>query len=144
MVMQLKTKNMVERLKRWESPRKRGRNDKGKGGSARARQLRKREQMLRQKLKKRVEVAQKPEKLKREGREIIPSLFFGQLSLYCSVTEKSDIDILITFKEKADSKKYFGVLFYLEDLLNCPVDLITETSLRPELQPYVDAEKIDV
>ena len=42
---------MVERLKRWESPRKRGRNDKGKGGSARARQLRKREQMLRQKLK---------------------------------------------------------------------------------------------
>lgn len=43
---------MVERLKRWETPRQRGRNDKGKGGSARARQLRKREQMLRQKLKK--------------------------------------------------------------------------------------------
>ncbi len=70
---------MVERLKRWESPRKRGRNDKGKGGSARARQLRKREQMLRQKLKKQVEVAKKTDKLKREGREIIPSLFFGQL-----------------------------------------------------------------
>ena len=67
---------MVERLKRWESPRKRGRNDKGKGGSARARQLRKREQMLRQKLKKQAEVTQKPEKLNREGREIIPSLFF--------------------------------------------------------------------
>ena len=66
---------MVERLKRWESPRKRGRNDKGKGGSARARQLRKREQMLRQKLKKQVGVAQKPEKLKREERETIPSLF---------------------------------------------------------------------
>lgn len=42
---------MVQRLKRWESPRKQGRNDKGKGGTARARQLRKREQMLRQKLK---------------------------------------------------------------------------------------------
>ena len=42
---------MVERLKRWESPRKQGRNDR-KGGSARARQLRKREQMLKAKLKK--------------------------------------------------------------------------------------------
>lgn len=58
---------MVERLKRWESPRKRGRNDKGKGGSARARQLRKREQMLCQKLKQQGE--QKPEKLQQPGRE---------------------------------------------------------------------------
>ncbi len=82
---------MVERLKRWESPRKRGRNDKGKGGSARARQLRKREQMLRQKLKKQVEVPKKTEQSKREGREIIPSLFFGQLSLYCSVRAKRKI-----------------------------------------------------
>jgi hypothetical protein len=42
---------MSQRLKRWESPRKEGRNDKGKGGSARQRQLKKRTQMLRQKLK---------------------------------------------------------------------------------------------
>ena len=38
-------------LKRWESPRRRGRNDKGKGGSARARQIRKQQKMLRKKLK---------------------------------------------------------------------------------------------
>lgn len=41
---------MRQRLKRWESPRREGRNDKGKGGSARQRQLKKRQQMLRQKL----------------------------------------------------------------------------------------------
>jgi len=41
---------MTQRLKRWESPRRQGRNDKGKGGSARARQLKKRQQMLRKKL----------------------------------------------------------------------------------------------
>lgn len=40
-----------QRLKRWESPRRQGRNHKGKGGSARARQLKKQTQMLRQKLK---------------------------------------------------------------------------------------------
>jgi hypothetical protein len=39
------------RLKRWESPRKEGRNDKGRGGSARQRQLKKQRQMLRKRLK---------------------------------------------------------------------------------------------
>lgn len=62
---------MVERLKRWESPRKRGRNDKGKGGSARARQLRKREQMMRQKLKQNKE--KKPQGDRK--REVVPSFF---------------------------------------------------------------------
>jgi hypothetical protein len=41
---------MARMLKRWESPRREGRNDKGKGGSARQKQLRKRNQMLRKKL----------------------------------------------------------------------------------------------
>lgn len=39
------------RLKRWESPRRKGRNDKGKGASARQRQLKKQTQMLRKRLK---------------------------------------------------------------------------------------------
>ena len=43
------SKNM--RLKSWESPRSEGRNSKGKGGSARARQLKKQQQTLRKKLK---------------------------------------------------------------------------------------------
>jgi hypothetical protein len=38
-------------IKRWESPRRKGRNDKGKGSSARLRQLKKQRQMLRRKLK---------------------------------------------------------------------------------------------
>ena len=71
---------MVERLKRWESPRKRGRNDKGKGGAARARQLRKREQMLRQKLKNSSELKPKKQaKRKRDQqRDLFPSVFFLQ------------------------------------------------------------------
>ena len=48
-------------------------------------------------------------------------------------TAQPNSDILITFDAPATSKRYFGVLFYLEDLLECPVDLITETALRPEL-----------
>lgn len=40
----------MKHLKRWESPRKQGRNIKGKGGTARLRQIRKQQQMLRKKL----------------------------------------------------------------------------------------------
>jgi hypothetical protein len=42
---------MSQRLKSWESPRHEGRNDKGKGGSARQRQKKKQLQMLRKKLR---------------------------------------------------------------------------------------------
>ncbi|MFQ3637907.1 MAG: hypothetical protein SNJ57_18945 [Cyanobacteriota bacterium] len=42
---------MSRQLKRWESPRREGRNAKGKGGSARQRQLRKQFKTLSQKLK---------------------------------------------------------------------------------------------
>lgn len=38
----------------------------------------------------------------------------------------------------------FGVQFYLEDLLGCPVDLVTEKALRPELRPYIKQERVNV
>jgi hypothetical protein len=66
------------RLKRWESPRKEGRNDKGRGGSARKRQLKKQRQMLRQRLKE----PNKPENNKNERAgedKFIFPLFFGLL-----------------------------------------------------------------
>ncbi len=73
---------MVERLKSWESPRKRGRNDKGKGGTARARQLKKREKLLRKKLKQNESIQGKKSHKSQEG-EIIPPLFF---CLYFGIT----------------------------------------------------------
>ena len=66
---------MVERRKSWESPRKRGRNHKGKGGSARARQLRKREKLLRKKLQQNQNIEALRHPKSQEG-EMIPPLFF--------------------------------------------------------------------
>ena len=60
---------MTQRLKRWESPRRQGRNDKGKGGSARQRQLKKKTQMLRQKLKESQKADQQNQQNKKEGRD---------------------------------------------------------------------------
>ncbi len=41
---------MAQQLKRWESPRREGRNQKGHGGSAKARQYMKRQKRLRKRL----------------------------------------------------------------------------------------------
>ncbi|MHB1174111.1 MAG: nucleotidyltransferase family protein [Sulfuriferula sp.] len=36
----------------------------------------------------------------------------------------SDVDVLVAFDGPATSARYFGVQFYLEDLMGCPVDLV--------------------
>lgn len=60
-----------------------------------------------------------------------------------SATSDSDVDILVDFDGPATSKRYFGVQFYLEDVLGCPVDLVTEKALRTQLRPYIDRERVD-
>lgn len=56
----------------------------------------------------------------------------------------SDVDVLVDFGEPASPEAYFGVMFYLEDLLGCPIDLVTERALRAELRPYVERDAIVV
>ncbi|MGE9763691.1 MULTISPECIES: nucleotidyltransferase family protein [Pseudomonadaceae] len=56
----------------------------------------------------------------------------------------SDVDILVSFDGPATSERYFGVQFYLEDLLGSSVDLVTEKALRPELRPFIEAEAVNV
>ena len=60
-----------------------------------------------------------------------------------SATDNSDIDILVNFDGVATSQRYFGVQFYLEDLLGCSVDLVTEKALRKELRPHIEREAIN-
>jgi predicted nucleotidyltransferase len=61
-----------------------------------------------------------------------------------AATANSDVYILVSFDGVATSQRYFGVQFYLEDLLGCAVDLVTEKALRAELRPYIEREAIDV
>lgn len=56
----------------------------------------------------------------------------------------SDVDILVSFEGPTTSKQYFGVQFYLEELLDSPIDLVTDKALRPELRPYVENEAVYV
>jgi len=56
----------------------------------------------------------------------------------------SDVDVLVEFDGPATSARYFGVQFYLEDVLGSPVDLVTEKALRAELRPYIEKEALYV
>lgn len=56
----------------------------------------------------------------------------------------SDIDILVNFDGPATSNRYFGVQFYLEDLLGRRVDLVTQKALRSELRPFIEKEALHV
>ena len=58
--------------------------------------------------------------------------------------DSSDVDILVRFEGPATSKRYFGVQFFIEDLLHRPVDLVTHKALRKEIRPYVSSELVNV
>jgi predicted nucleotidyltransferase len=83
----------------------------------------------------------KPELQRRFG--VLRLALFGSRARE-SAREGSDADILVAFDGPASSARYFGVQFYLEDLLGCSVDLVTETALRAELRPYVERDAISV
>ncbi|MDO9404491.1 MAG: nucleotidyltransferase family protein [Polaromonas sp.] len=61
-----------------------------------------------------------------------------------SASGSSDVDILVSFEGPATSSRYFGVQFYLEDLLGCPVDLVTDKALRAEIRPFVEQDAVHV
>lgn len=74
---------------------------------------------------------------------VIDLALFGS-TVHDSAGPESDIDCLVAFDGPATSKRYFGVQFYLEDLLGRPVDLVTAKALRPELRPFIEREAIHV
>ncbi len=56
----------------------------------------------------------------------------------------SDVDVLVAFEGPASAKLFYGLQFFLEDLLGCSVDLVSEKALREELRPAVEADAITI
>ena len=78
-----------------------------------------------------------------EHKQVLVQRFgVARLALFGSVVRDaaqvgSDVDVLVAFDDPATSARYFGVQFYVEDLLGVAVDLVTEKALRPELRPFI-------
>ena len=55
----------------------------------------------------------------------------------------NDADVLIAIDDPAGSKRYFGVWSFLEDILGCLVDLVTEKAFRIEMRTLLEQALID-
>ena len=61
--------------------------------------------------------------------------------------ESSDVDLLVEFQDPEHSltRRFFGLLHYLEDRLGCEVDLFTTSSLKnPYFRSRVLRERVSV
>jgi len=52
-------------------------------------------------------------------------------------TPKSDVDILIDFDSKKGLFVFIGLKDYLEEILQCDVDLVTKNALHPALKDRI-------
>ena len=82
-------------------------------------------------------------------RSALDRLGIESLSLFGSVVRgenqpESDMDILVEFKSKATFDRYMELKFFLEDLLESRVDLVTHKALRPSMRPVIQREAIRV
>lgn len=87
--------------------------------------------------------------LKRHKPELAARFGVTDLALFGSAVHDrarpdSDVDILVRFDGPASSAQYFGVQFFLEDLLGKPVDLVTDKALRPQLRSHIEQEAVHV
>ena len=78
-----------------------------------------------------------------KNKEEIKKLGIKEIGLFGSVlkgkqTSKSDIDIIVEFKISSFDN-YANAIIFLEKILKKKVDLITKSSLRPELN-YIKKE----
>ena len=83
----------------------------------------------------------KPELVRRFG--ITDLALFGSTARD-EAQEGSDIDVMVEFDGRSTAKRYFGVQFYLEGLLECPIDLVQKSVVRVELKPYIERDLIHV
>ncbi len=88
--------------------------------------------------------------LKKHSKELKEKFGIKELGIFGSFVreeqkENSDIDILVEFKEEYKTfDNYMDLKFYLEELLNIKVDLISKTALKPSLKSYILEEVVYV
>jgi len=88
-------------------------------------------------------------RLKGSIKEIRQRFSVKALSIFGSAardetTDKSDVDVLVVFDQKANFDGFMELKFYLEDLLGTGVDLVTDKALRPQVRQAIEQEMINV
>ena len=81
--------------------------------------------------------------------EIIERFGLKTLALFGSAARDelqpdSDVDILVEFEGPMTFDGYMDLKFFLEDLLQKNVDLVTNDGLRPRMRPIIERDLIHV
>ena len=87
--------------------------------------------------------------LKEHGDELVSEFALASLRLFGSVARDegpagSDVDLLVSFRGEISFRRFMQLKFRLDEILGMPVDLITETGLKPAVRPHVERETIRV
>jgi uncharacterized protein len=87
--------------------------------------------------------------LEAHKQEMIERFGVRHLALFGSTvrdeaTESSDVDVLVEFEGEETYRNYFDLLFFLEDHLHSPVDLVCADAIRPQLKPHIEREALYV
>ena len=80
------------------------------------------------------------------NREKIKSFGVKEIGVFGSVargeqTEKSDVDVLVELENKTFDS-YMGLLFFLEDLFECKVDLVMKSAIKSVIKENILSETI--
>ena len=59
-------------------------------------------------------------------------------------SSQSDVDILVSFQGEVTFDRYMDLKIYLEDKLDCPVDLVIAESLHQRIRPFVQQDAVYV
>lgn len=87
--------------------------------------------------------------LEAHKQELIERFGVKHLALFGSTVrdeaaDDSDVDVLVEFEGGETYRNYFDLLFFLEDHLHSPVDLVCADAVRPQLKPYIEREALYV
>ena len=74
---------------------------------------------------------------------VLRSFVFGSYARN-EAREGSDLDLLLSFRERKSLLDLVALQLLLEEKLGMKVDIVTEESLHPRLRSYVEREKIQV
>jgi predicted nucleotidyltransferase len=70
-------------------------------------------------------------------------MLFGSVAR-SEATESSDVDFVVTFKSPPTFDNYMELKFFLEDLLESRVDLVTADVVRERIKPSIEQDAIYV
>jgi hypothetical protein len=54
----------------------------------------------------------------------------------------SDVDVLVEFEQTPNFDQFMDLKFYLEELLQKKVDLVTLHALKPRMRPIIETEAL--